>query len=345
MTRGTILVSGGAGYIGSHACKALRLAGYLPVTIDNLSTGHASLVKWGPLIEGDIRDGDLVRDTVRHHVPIGTMHFAAMSSVAESVAKPMLYYENNLLGGFAFLKVLLEQKILPFVFSSTAAVYGIPTVSPVPETHETRPISPYGETKLAFEGVLRSLAPQHKLRWAALRYFNAAGADPDGETGECHEPETHLMPNIARAALSGHELQIFGTDYATADGTTVRDYIHVWDLALAHVAVMDHLVQGGDSLVLNVGTTAGTSVLSLIGAAEKILGRKLKTVNQSRRPGDPPILVADATRIRDRLQWRPQFSDVETMMRTSLAWEAKRRAQTIAARQAEVKKLNSAAAH
>jgi UDP-glucose-4-epimerase GalE len=327
MTQGTILVSGGAGYIGSHACKSLRSAGYLPVTLDNLSTGHASLVKWGPLVEGDIRNSDLVRSTIRQHKPIGTMHFAALSTVAESVAKPLLYYENNLVAGMAFLKVLLEEGILPFVFSSTAAVYGVPLISPVPETHDTRPINPYGETKLAFEGLLRSLSSQYDLRWAALRYFNAAGADSDGETGECHDPETHLMPNIARAALGGETLQVFGTDYATPDGTAIRDYIHVSDLADAHVAVLDHLLRNGESLTLNVGTTAGTSVLSLIAAAEKIVGRTIPTVHRPRRAGDPPVLVADARRIRERLHWRPQQSDVETMMRTSLAWEAKRRLQ------------------
>jgi UDP-glucose 4-epimerase/UDP-arabinose 4-epimerase len=326
MSKGAILVAGGAGYIGSHACKALRRAGYLPVTIDNLSSGHRSSVRWGPLIEGDIRDSALVRQTVRQFRIVGAMHFAALSSVAESTSNPMRYYETNLVGALAFVRALLEEQVQSFVFSSTAAVYGIPELMPIPEIGATQPINPYGETKLAFERALRCLAAATPLRWAALRYFNAAGADPDGEIGERHEPETHLVPNIARAVLGiGPALHLYGTDYPTADGTAIRDYIHVTDLAEAHVLVIEHLIAGGESLTMNVGTSVGTSILELIAGAERLVGRPVPRVLRGRRAGDPPALVADARLIRRRFGWKPRHSAIETIVRTAVAWEANRR--------------------
>jgi UDP-glucose-4-epimerase GalE len=320
-----VLVAGGAGYIGSQTCKALSQAGYLPVTLDNLATGYAPSVKWGPLVQGDLRDRDLVMRTVRDYRIGGVLHFAAFSLVGESVKNPAKYYDNNVGAATAFAAAVIDAGVQAFVFSSTAATYGTPSVSPIPETHPTVPINPYGDSKLAFEGALRWLGEAHAFRWNALRYFNAAGADPDGEVGESHEPETHLIPILCNAVEGkGPPLTVFGTDYDTPDGTCVRDYIHVVDLADAHVVAIRRLMDGAESGIFNVGTGEGATVKQIITAAERVLGKPVPHSYGPRRPGDPPSLVADSRRLREAFGWTPKHSDLETIIRTAARWQRDR---------------------
>jgi UDP-glucose 4-epimerase/UDP-arabinose 4-epimerase len=320
-----VLVAGGAGYIGSHTCKALKAAGYLPVTLDNLSTGYRQAVKWGPLIEADIRDKAAVTQAVRDHGITAAIHFAAFSLVGESVKDPAKYYDNNVGGAVAFADALIRAGVQAFVFSSTAATYGVPSASPIPEDHPTVPINPYGASKLAFEGALRWLGEAHPFRWTALRYFNAAGADLDGEVGESHEPETHLIPNLCKAVVgTGPALTVFGQDYPTPDGTPIRDYIHVADLAEAHVLAVRRLLAGGDSGIFNVGTGQGATVMEIIAAAEAVLGRKVPYTVGPRRAGDPPSLVADSSRLKAAFGWTPRYSDLETIIRTAARWQETR---------------------
>jgi UDP-glucose-4-epimerase GalE len=316
-----ILVAGGAGYIGAQTCKALAQAGYLPVTLDNLVMGHAAAVRWGPFHHGDIRDRELVLRLVREHGVQGAIHFAAHSLVGESVRDPAKYYDNNVAAGVAFTSALIEAGVRALVFSSTAAVYGVPEVSPIPEDHALAPINPYGASKLAFEGALRWLGEAHDLRWTVLRYFNAAGADPDGEVGELHEPETHLIPLLCRAVLGeGPPLTVFGRDYDTADGTPIRDYVHVVDLADAHVRAIGRLLEGGGNLTLNVGAGEGATVLQILAAAQAAIGRPVPHGFGPRRAGDPVSLVADTRRIQAELGWRPLRSDLETMIKDAYRW-------------------------
>ncbi len=323
--RPTILVAGGAGYIGSQTCKALSKAGYLPVTIDSLSTGYAQGVKWGPLHEGDIRDRGLVAALIKQYRPRGAIHFAAYSLVGESATNPLKYYDNNVGAAVSFTQALIAGGVEAFVFSSTAATYGIPTVSPIPESHATIPINPYGASKLAFEGALKWFGAAHPFRWAALRYFNAAGADPDGETGESHEPETHLIPNLIKAALgTGPALTVFGEDYPTHDGTPIRDYIHVVDLAEAHVLAVRALIDGGDSAIMNVGTGSGVTVKEMIAAATRVLNAPVPHSIGPRRSGDPPSLVADSRLLQQQLGWKPKHSDIETILRDAALWQRTR---------------------
>jgi UDP-arabinose 4-epimerase len=320
----SILVTGGAGYVGSHACKALAAAGYRPIVYDNLARGHRDAVKWGPLVEGDLHDRDRLIAAMRAHRVEAVMHFAAFAYVGESVTAPALYYRNNVVGTLSLLDAMHASGVARIVFSSTCAVYGIPQTVPIRETTTKAPVNPYGETKLATERALRWYGAAYGMRSAALRYFNAAGADPDGEIGENHEPETHLIPLILRAALgTGEALRIFGSDYPTRDGSAIRDYIHVTDLADAHVRALRHLAEGGDSLELNLGTGGGHSVREVIAAVERIAGRKVPVSEAPRRPGDPPELVADAALAADRLGWRPRYSDLDTILRTALAWETR----------------------
>ena len=320
-----ILVAGGAGYIGSQTCKALKAAGFLPVTLDNLSTGYAQAVKFGPLVKGDLRDHDLVQATVARYGVRGALHFAAYSLVGESVRDPAKYYDNNVGAANAFASALIGAGVEAFVFSSTAATYGTPTVSPIPEDHPTVPINPYGASKLAFEGALRWLGEAHPFRWTALRYFNAAGADLEGEVGESHDPETHLIPNLCKAALgTGPALTVFGQDYPTPDGTPIRDYIHVADLAEAHVLAIRRLLAGGDSGIFNVGTGEGATVMQIIAAAEAVLGLKVPYSVGPRRAGDPPSLVADASRLKTAFGWSARHSDLETIIRTAARWQRER---------------------
>jgi UDP-glucose 4-epimerase/UDP-arabinose 4-epimerase len=320
-----ILVAGGAGYIGAQTCKALKAAGFLPVTLDNLSTGHAQAVKFGPFVRGDLRDRDIVRRTVDHYAIQGALHFAAYSLVGESVRDPAKYYDNNVGAATAFASALIEGGVRALVFSSTAATYGVPSASPIPEDHPTVPINPYGASKLAFEGALRWLGEAHAFRWTALRYFNAAGADLDGEVGESHEPETHLIPNLCKAVLgTGPALTVYGQDYPTPDGTPIRDYIHVADLAEAHVLAIRRLLAGGDSGLFNVGTGEGATVMQIIAAAEAALGAKVPYSIGPRRAGDPPSLVADASKLKAAFGWKAQHSDLQTIILTAARWQRER---------------------
>jgi UDP-glucose-4-epimerase GalE len=320
-----VLVAGGAGYIGSQTCKALKSAGFLPVTLDNLSTGYRDAVKWGPFVEGDLRDGALVTKTVEDYDIRAAIHFAAYSLVGESTRDPGKYYDNNVGAANAFAAALIGAGVDAFVFSSTAATYGIPTVSPIPESHPTVPINPYGASKLAFEGTLRWLGEAHLFRWIALRYFNAAGADLNGEVGESHDPETHLIPLLCKAAYGkGPGLTVYGQDYETPDGTPIRDYIHVVDLAEAHVLAVRRLLAGAESGIFNVGTGEGATVMQVIEAAERVLERKVPYVVGPRRAGDPPSLVADSSRLKAAFGWTPRHSDLDTIIRTAARWQRER---------------------
>lgn len=317
----TILVTGGAGYIGSHACKALARAGYTPVTYDNLSGGYRWAVKWGPLEEGDILDRDRLRAAIDKHRPAAVMHFAGLISVGESVSRPGLYYRTNVMGSLCLLEAMCEAGIGRLVFSSTAAVYGMPRETPIPEGHPTEPINPYGTGKLMVERMLHDFSVAHGLRYAALRYFNAAGADPDGETGEAHDPETHLIPLVlAAAANNGTPVTIYGDDYDTPDGTCVRDYIHVTDLAAAHVMALETLDGAGDDIVCNLGTGTGYSVQELIETARRVTGRPVAANRGPRRAGDAPVLVASAQESKRRFGWQPKHSALENIVEDAWGW-------------------------
>ena len=319
-----VLVTGGAGYIGSHACKALAGAGFQPVVFDNLSRGHREAVRWGPLVEGDLADRQRLCAALIEHKVEAVMHFAAYAYVGESVTDPALYYRNNLGGTLSLLEAMREAGIGEIVFSSTCATYGIPDGVPIREDAPQRPVNPYGETKLAIERALHWYAAAYGLRSVSLRYFNAAGADPEGEIGEHHEPETHLVPLVLQAAL-GHRahIDIFGTDYPTPDGTAIRDYVHVRDLAIAHLRALERLRGGGGSAAVNLGTGQGHSVREVIAAAELASGRKVPARAAPRRPGDPPALVADPSLAGEILGWHPQHSDLDTIIRTSLTWHTR----------------------
>jgi len=317
-----VLVTGGAGYIGSHACKALAAAGYVPVTYDNLSRGHRHAVRWGPLVEGDIADRAAVATALKTHRISSVMHFAAFAYVGESGTDPALYYSNNVCGTLSLLDAMREAGVNRIVFSSSCATYGLPDSVPIRETMAQHPVNPYGETKLAIERVLRWYGPAYGLRSVALRYFNAAGCDRAGEIGEEHDPETHLIPLVLRAALgTAPPVQIFGTDYPTPDGTAIRDYIHVDDLAAAHVRAVEYLAAGGESAAVNLATGNGYSVREIIAAVTKAVGREVPRREAPRRAGDPPALVADPSLAAQLLGWRAACSDLDTIIETALAWE------------------------
>ncbi len=323
----SILVAGGAGYVGSHACKALHQAGYQPVVLDNLRTGHADAVKWGPLVQADIRDKDKVRAAIREYGVTSAMHFAAASLVGESMIKPEIYYDNNVTATLRFLEALTEEKVEQVVFSSSAAVYGAAEADLIGEDYPLNPTNTYGETKRVIEGALKWMGQAKGFSWAALRYFNAAGADADGEIGERHEPETHLIPNLIKSVLgAGAPLKLFGDDYPTPDGSAVRDYVHVTDLADAHVAAMRYLKSGGGSRPFNLGVGKGLSVLEIVAAAETALGKPVAYEMAGRRAGDPPKLVADPKAAMTTLGWRPSRSDPVTMIRSAAAFETARHA-------------------
>jgi len=314
--RARILVTGGAGFIASHACKALAAEGYLPVTIDNLSTGNRDAVKWGPLILGDIRDTALVRDILLSNDIKAVLHFAASAYVGESMTDPALYYDNNVGGMISLLAGCQQAGVSRIVFSSSCATYGIPDSLPITESAAQTPINPYGRTKLIGEQMIRDHGAAYGLNHVILRYFNAAGADPEGELRERHDPETHLIP-LALLAASGQRpgLQIFGNDYPTPDGTCIRDYIHVTDLARAHVNALSHLMGGGPDLAVNLGTGKGLSILQIVAAAERACGRRVPVTFSSRRPGDPPVLLADPARAARELGFTTRLSDIDTIMR------------------------------
>ena len=319
---GTVLVTGGAGYIGSHAAKALGAAGHRVVIFDNLSAGHRAAALGAPLIEGDIGDVDAVRRAIRESGATAVMHFAAWLAVADSVRDPVGYYRNNVLGTLGTLEAMAAEECTQFVFSSTCAVYGEPTETPLFETHPTSPINAYGQTKLAVEHALPHFERAYGIRSIRLRYFNAAGADPDGELGEDHAPETHVIPRAFEATSGGEPLRVFGEDYPTADGTCLRDYIHVTDLADAHVRALARLAAGGASATYNVGTGQPSSVREVIAAVEQVTGRRVACASAPRRPGDPAVLYASAGRIREDLGWVPRRPDLETIVADAWRWHS-----------------------
>mgnify|MGYP001317807923 CR=1 FL=1 len=319
-----VLVTGGAGYVGSHCCKAFARAGWEVVVYDNLSRGWREFVRWGPLIEADILDPDALGAAMRTHQPDAVAHFAALAYVGESVASPERYYRTNAQGALNVLTAMRDAGVGQFVFSSTCATYGEPTQVPIDETHKQAPINPYGWSKLIVEKMLADFDRAHGLRSVALRYFNAAGADPEGEIGERHEPETHLIPLVLRAALDPDvPVTVFGDDFDTRDGTAIRDYIHVLDLAEAHCLALERLTKGGASDVYNLGSETGASVLEIVAAAELATGRSIPRRIGPRRAGDPPMLVASAEKAKQALGWRPRHSGIEEIMRTAWAWHSR----------------------
>lgn len=318
-----VLVTGGAGYIGSHTCKALAEAGHTPVTYDNLVYGHRQFVKWGPFVEGELGDGAHLARTFREYAIDAVIHFAAYAYVGESMTDPGKYFRNNVVNTLTLLDTMVANQVKHIVFSSTCATYGIPERVPIDEAHPQRPVNPYGESKLFVEKALHWHGVAHDLRWFALRYFNAAGADPDGELGEEHDPETHLIPLVIKTALGQRShVDVFGTDYPTPDGTAIRDYIHVRDLADAHVRALQHLRKGQPSAVANLGTGTGHSVKEVIDMVEKVTGKKVNARLAPRRPGDPPALVADPHHAKMLLGWQPQSSDLKTIIETAWRWHS-----------------------
>ncbi len=325
MTR-TYLVTGGAGYIGSHTVRTLRGQGFHPVTVDNLSEGHREAVLDGALENGDLGDESFLDGLFARYQFEGVVHFASRCYVGESVENPRLYYEQNVGNALTLLRVMLRHGVRQFVLSSSCATYGDPIRVPIDETHPQDPVNPYGETKFFIERILRQYDRAYGLRFVALRYFNAAGASLDGQLGESHDPESHLIPRILGVARQGGgEVQIFGDDYPTPDGTCIRDYIHVLDLASAHVAALGWLGQGRPSEFFNIGTGHGYSVKQVIEAARRATGAPIPARVFPRRAGDPPALVADAGKAARLLDWRPQHSDLETIMQTAWNWEKNRR--------------------
>jgi len=317
----SILVTGGAGYIGSHTCKALRRAGFDPIAYDNLARGNPESVKWGALEVGDLTDKVRLREAFARYRPAAVIHFAALAYVDESNLSPTLYYQNNVGGTAALLEAMRECGVGKMVFSSSCAVYGTPAVVPIAEETPYAPINPYGATKMICERMLRECSVAFPLSFTALRYFNAAGADPDCEIGECHVPETHVIPLLLDAAAGeSASFTIFGGDYPTADGTCIRDYIHVTDLADAHVKAVRALLDGAESTALNLGTGRGWSIRELIANVRDVTGRELTVQVGTRRPGDPPSLVADASRARHQLGWRPRYPNVATQVTHAWAW-------------------------
>ena len=316
-----ILVTGGAGFIGSHACKALAAAGYNPVTLDNLERGHEWAVKWGPLERGDITDPKFLQRVFETWRPEAVMHFAAYAYVGESNVEPLKYYATNVGGAVNLLEACVRFSCRHFVFSSSCATYGIPVHVPLTETDPQVPINPYGYTKLVVERMLRDTDAAHGVRFVALRYFNAAGSDPDGELGELHEPETHLIPLVLLAAMGRRSsIKIFGSDYSTADGTCIRDYVHVSDLADAHVAALRWLAAGNNSDAFNLGNGNGFSVAEVIKASENVTGKRLNTEVCPRRPGDPPVLISDSTKARTQLGWTPKFPSLDQQISHAWKW-------------------------
>jgi UDP-arabinose 4-epimerase len=316
-----ILVTGGAGFVGSHACKALARAGHRPVTFDNLERGHEWAVKWGPLERGDLRDECELRRTFERWQPAAVIHFAAYAYVGESTAEPLKYYDNNVGGTARLLKTCADFGCKHFVFSSSCATYGIPAQLPLRETDPQEPVNPYGYTKLVAERMLKQVEAAYGIKHVALRYFNAAGADPDGEIGESHEPETHLIPLVLLAAMGRRQaVQIFGKDYPTHDGTCVRDYVHVSDLADAHVAAVDWLAAGERSDVFNLGNGLGFSVAEVIRATEQVSGRSIRADIHPRRSGDPPILISESSKAQQHLGWSPKYPELKPQIEHAWTW-------------------------
>lgn len=320
--KGKVLVTGGAGYIGSHTCKALKAAGWIPVTFDNLVYGHEAAVKWGPLERGDITDAARLNAVMTAHQPVAIVHFAAYAYVGESVTNPSKYYANNIAGTQSLLDAARQAGIGRVVFSSTCATYGMPLTPVIDESHPQAPINPYGFTKLVVERMLADYRTAYGMTSICLRYFNAAGADPDEEIGEAHDPETHLIPLVLRAGLGRlPPVTVFGRDYDTPDGTCIRDYVHVSDLATAHVAALEQTGGTPTRAAYNLGTGIGHSVQQIIDRAGAVIGRAVPHTDGPRRAGDPDRLVAAAARSQQELGWQPRHSDLDTILKTALAWE------------------------
>ena len=316
----TVLVTGGAGYIGSHAVKALRAAGRAVVVYDDLSAGHRAAVRGAPLVEGDVRDTARLEAALQDHGVSAVMHFAGLLSVEESVREPARYYEHNVRGGLSVLEAMRAAGVDRLVLSSSCAVYGNPVTTPIDEDHPTDPINAYGSSKLAVEHALRHYGRAYGLQSIALRYFNAAGADPDGDLGEDHDPEIHLIPRALDAACGGAPLRVFGDDYPTADGTCQRDYVHVADIAEAHVRALDALAPGRGARVYNLGTGTPRSVREVIRSVERVTGRRVPAEPAPRRPGDPPVLFAAAGRVERDLDWRPAHTALDDIVATAWRW-------------------------
>jgi UDP-glucose-4-epimerase GalE len=319
-----VLVTGGAGYIGAHCCKELALRGFHPVVFDNLSTGHREHVRWGEFCEGDIGDAERLDAACARFRFDAVLHFAACIEVGESVADPLKYYANNVAGSLQLMRAMVRHGIRHIVFSSSAAVYGEPRQVPIDEDHPSRPLSPYGWTKAMVETMLAGCERADGLRWMALRYFNAAGADAAAQIGEWHDPESHLIPRILDAARDGgRPIQVYGTDYATPDGSCIRDYIHVADLARAHALALEGLLAGKPGGAFNLGQGKGFSVLEVIGEAERVTGKRLQIQTGPRRPGDAPVLIASNRKAREVLGWSPEQSSLENIIASAWKWHCK----------------------
>ena len=324
MSKPAILVIGGAGYIGSHMVLDLLRAGYPVVVFDNLSRGHRELIPGGEFVSGDMGNPEDLRGVFAQYPVKAVMHFAAPSLVGESVEQPLVYYRNNVANTVILLEEMATAGIRHFIFSSTAAVYGEPVKTPIPEDHPCSPTNPYGATKLAVERMLADVSQAGGLTWSILRYFNAAGADQSGQVGERHRPETHLIPLVLQVATGEREsIRIFGDDYPTPDGTCLRDYVHVSDLTRAHLLALEHLLAEGGNTTYNLGNSTGYSVKQIIETAREITGHAIPAQVEARRAGDPAVLIADSNRVRRELGWQPAYEDVREIIRTAWAWHRK----------------------
>lgn len=316
-----VLITGGAGYVASHTCKALAASGYRPISLDNLIYGHPWAVQWGPLIVGDIADSSVLDQIFSEHHPIAVIHFAAYAYVGESVTHPAKYYRNNVAGSISLLEAMRRSGCKHIIFSSSCSTYGLPIQVPIPDDHPQHPISPYGRTKLMMEQIIRDYGEAYGIRYAILRYFNAAGADPEGQIGEDHNPETHLIPLLLQTVQGRRECtDVYGADYETPDGTAIRDYIHVTDLASAHLLALKHLTRTGRSLCVNLGTGQGHSVMEVIQAVQQVTGKPVAYRLTGRRPGDPPALVAKVDKASSELGWKPAIIDIRDIVSTAWNW-------------------------
>jgi len=326
MDNKNLLIVGGAGYIGSHACKYLAKKGFSPIVYDNLVYGHREAVKWGPFEDGSLGDSERLKQVLRKYHPRAVMHFAAFAYVGESIEKPSLYYRNNVVDTLNLLDIMVELNVENFIFSSSCAIYGIPQKIPIEESAAQTPINPYGRTKFMVEKILEDYDKAYGLKFACLRYFNAAGADPEGEIGEDHAPETHLIPLVLDVAAGKRpKISVFGHDYPTEDGTCIRDYIHVMDLAQAHWQALEYLIKTGKSLSLNLGNGVGYSVKEVIRTAERITGCDIPISLTERRPGDPPKLVGSAQKASEILGWKPVYNSLDTIVETAWNWHKNKR--------------------